>query len=258
MEHFDQLEAAGDKEVWNVTPFQLIGWNIVNQSKTFMENNAEQTSIGQRRTVPSANNHGVCNIYPIIGQLLMVFFGQLLVFFVPHHWSAFNDILYRSLTISPAEVGNAGGEVIFQEECGGSGHVDCAIWIVDTKVCWRTMLDTVVGPILSPIRPSRPPSTCHPHLPQDTRQDQHCTSSSVFHLRPRIWSVWEFTSKIIVGDADAATAPGICVEWLRLSRWQYNTPSASTAGLHIKKARRWKGAKHTLLLRDWYAGLSRN
>ena len=108
--------------------------------------------------------------------------------------------------------------------------VDCAIWIVDTKVCWRTMLDTVVGPILSPIRPSRPPSTCHPHLPQDTRQDQHCTSSSVFHLRPRIWSVWEFTSKIIVGDAAAATAPGICVEWLRLSRWQYNTPSASTAG----------------------------
>ena len=39
VEHFDQLEAAGNKEVWNVTPIQLIRWNIVNQSKTFMEKN---------------------------------------------------------------------------------------------------------------------------------------------------------------------------------------------------------------------------
>ena len=39
VEHFDQLEAAGNKEVWNVTPIQLIRWNIVNQSKTFMVKN---------------------------------------------------------------------------------------------------------------------------------------------------------------------------------------------------------------------------
>ena len=47
------------------------------------------------------------------------------------HTVAFSDILCRSLTISPAEVGNAGGEVIFQEECGGSGHVDCGLCHLD-------------------------------------------------------------------------------------------------------------------------------
>ena len=64
-----------------------------------MENNVKQTTIGQTRTITEL-------------------------------------VVSTSVTISPAEVGNAGGDVIFQEG-GGSGHVDCGLCHLD-RGQWRT------------------------------------------------------------------------------------------------------------------------